>query len=95
MSSGPVELPKWADVAVIPLINVTAAFVISGLVVMAIGENPIEAVKLLIVGAVGDLEGIGFTLYYATSFIFTGLAVAICFQAGLFNIGVDGQAYVA
>ena len=40
-------------------------------------------------------KGIGFTLYYATSFIFTGLAVAICFHAGLFNIGVEGQAYVA
>jgi general nucleoside transport system permease protein len=88
-------LPVWADVAVIPLLNVSAAFVISGLVVLAIGEDPIEAVKLLIGGALGDLGGIGFTLYYATSFIFTGLAVAICFQAGLFNIGVDGQAYVA
>jgi simple sugar transport system permease protein len=49
----------------------------------------------LIAGALGDLEGLGFTLYYATSFIFTGLAVAICFHAGLFNIGVEGQAYVA
>jgi ABC-type uncharacterized transport system permease subunit len=88
-------LPRWADVGLLPLINVAAAFVISGLVVLAIGENPIEAVKLLFVGALGDLEGIGFTLYYATSFIFTGLAVAICFQAGLFNIGVDGQAYIA
>ena len=88
-------LPAWADVVLIPLINVGAAFFISGLVVLAIGENPLEAVQLLIAGAVGDLEGLGFTLYYATSFIFTGLAVAICFHAGLFNIGVEGQAYVA
>ncbi|HEV3045590.1 MAG TPA: ABC transporter permease [Roseiarcus sp.] len=95
MSATPSELPKWADVGLIPLINVTAAFVISGLVVLAIGEDPVEAVKLLIGGALGDLEGIGFTLYYATSFIFTGLAVAICFQGGLFNIGVEGQSYVA
>ena len=95
MSAPLKPLPAWADVALIPLINVAAAFVISGLVVLAIGENPIEAVQLLIVGALGDLEGIGFTLYYATSFIFTGLAVAICFHAGLFNIGVEGQAYVA
>jgi general nucleoside transport system permease protein len=88
-------LPVWADVAVIPLVNVAAAFIISGFVVLAIGENPLEAVQILITGALGDLEGIGFTLYYATSFIFTGLAVAICFHAGLFNIGVEGQAYVA
>src|SRR5271169_4451935 len=95
MSSPLRPLPVWADVALIPLINVTAAFVISGFVVLAIGENPLEAVQILITGALGDLEGIGFTLYYATSFIFTGLAVAICFHAGLFNIGVEGQAYVA
>jgi general nucleoside transport system permease protein len=95
MSAPLKPLPAWADVAVIPLVNVAAAFVISGFVVLAIGENPLEAVKILIVGALGDLEGIGFTLYYATSFIFTGLAVAICFHAGLFNIGVEGQAYVA
>ena len=95
MSSPLRPLPVWADVALIPLINVTAAFVISGFVVLAIGENPLEAVQILITGALGDLEGVGFTLYYATSFIFTGLAVAICFHAGLFNIGVEGQAYVA
>ena len=95
MSAPHKPLPAWADVALIPLINVAAAFIISGLVVLAIGENPIEAVKLLVGGALGNLEGIGFTLYYATSFIFTGLAVALCFHAGLFNIGVEGQAYVA
>ena len=95
MSSPLKPLPVWADVALIPLLNVAAAFLNSGLVVLAIGEDPIEAVRLLIGGALGDLEGIGFTLYYATSFIFTGLAVAVCFHAGLFNIGVEGQAYVA
>ena len=95
MSAPLKPLPAWADVALIPLVNVAAAFVISGFVVLAIGENPLEAVQILITGALGDLEGIGFTLYYATSFIFTGLAVAICFHAGLFNIGVEGQAYIA
>ena len=39
-------------------------------------------------------KGIGYTLYYATNFIFTGLAVAVAFHAGLFNIGGEGQAYI-
>jgi simple sugar transport system permease protein len=95
MSTPLKPLPAWADVAVIPLVNVAAAFVISGFVVLAIGENPLEAVQILVSGSLGDLEGIGFTLFYATSFIFTGLAVAFCFHAGLFNIGVEGQAYIA
>ncbi len=95
MSAPLKPLPAWADVAVIPLVNVAAAFFISGLVVLAIGENPLESVQILIGGALGDLEGIGYTLFYATSFIFTGLSVAICFHAGLFNIGTEGQAYIA
>jgi simple sugar transport system permease protein len=45
-------------------------------------------------GAFSSGEGIGFTLYYATGFIFTGLAVAVAFHAGLFNIGGEGQAYI-
>ncbi len=88
------KLPAWADYGLIPLVNVTAAFLVSGLVVLFIGENPIEAVKLLVWGALGFGEGIGFTLFYATNFIFTGLAVAVAFHAGLFNIGGEGQAYV-
>jgi len=94
MSAPFAKLPAWADYGLIPLVNVTAAFFVSGLVVAFIGESPIEAVKLLIWGAFGFGEGIGFTLFYATNFIFTGLAVAVAFHAGLFNIGGEGQAYV-
>jgi len=45
-------------------------------------------------GAFGSLYGLGYTFYYATNFIFTGLAVAVAFHAGLFNIGGEGQAYI-
>ena len=88
-------LPRWADLVLVPLINIAVAFFIAGLVVLAIGENPLEAVRILLKGSLGSSEGIGFTLYYATDFIFTGLCVALAFQAGLFNIGGEGQAYVA
>ena len=40
----------------------------------------------------GSATGIGYTLYYATTFVFTGLAVAVAFHCGLFNIGGEGQA---
>jgi simple sugar transport system permease protein len=90
--SAPVSLPRWADVALLPALNVALAFVASGLIVIAIGESPLEATALLVRGALGHGEGIGFTLYYATNFIFAGLAVAVAFHAGLFNIGGEGQA---
>lgn len=95
MSAAPVELPRWADVALVPLVSVAAALLVAGLVVLGIGENPLEATALLLRGALGSAEGIGFTLYYATNFIFTGLAVAVAFHAGLFNIGGEGQATAA
>jgi simple sugar transport system permease protein len=87
-------LPPVVDYAVVPLLNLTVAFLVSGLVVLAIGENPIEAVRIMISGALGYAEGVGFTLYYATDFVFTGLAVAVAFHAGLFNIGAEGQATI-
>ena len=85
-------LPRWADVVLIPALNLLLAFLVAGLVVIVIGENPIDAMKLLITGALGSSYGIGFTAYYATTFVFTGLSVAIAFHAGLFNIGGEGQA---
>lgn len=93
MSKG--QLPRWVDYGLLPALNLIAAFIVSGLVVVVIGEDPFEAVKWLVWGALGYGEGIGYTLYYATNFIFTGLAVAVAFHAGLFNIGGEGQAYVA
>ncbi|KIN60186.1 Sugar ABC transporter, permease protein [Sulfitobacter noctilucae] len=85
-------MPKWAEVILVPLISLLLAGVISALVILAIGEDPIAAAKLMVTGALGSTYGWGYTLYYATNFMFTGLAVAIAFHARLFNIGGEGQA---
>lgn len=88
------QLPRWVDIGLIPVLNLAAAFFIAGLVVVLIGEDPFHAVQVLLWGAFGFGEGVGYTLFYATNFIFTGLAVAVAFHAGLFNIGGEGQAYI-
>jgi len=88
------ELPRWVDILLIPLLNVTLAFLVAGLVVLFIGENPLDAVRILLYGAFGFEEAVGYTLYYTTNFIFTGLAFAVAFHCGLFNIGAEGQAYL-
>ncbi len=85
-------MPKWADVALIPLLSLIIAFVISGLVIAAIGENPLAALKIMVEGSLMSPYGWGYTLYYATNFMFTGLAVAVAFHASQFNIGGEGQA---
>lgn len=86
------KMPKWADVVLIPLISLLLATALSALVILAIGEDPVAAVKLMVDGALGSSYGWGYTLYYATNFMFTGLAVAVAAHAGLFNIGGEGQA---
>jgi simple sugar transport system permease protein len=86
-------LPRWADSVLLPLLNVTLAFFIGGLIVAAVGQNPLQAVGIMIYGAFGYGNGLGYTLYYTTDFIFAGLAVSLAYHAGLFNIGPEGQAY--
>ena len=92
--SAAAKLPRWAEFGLLPLINLAVALALSGAIVRLLGENPWTALKLMSAGSLGSQEGIGYTLYYATNFIFTGLAVAVAYHAGLFNIGAEGQAYV-
>ncbi len=86
------RLPRWADVVLVPFVSLTLAAVISALVLLSIGQSPVEAFNVMVEGALGSAYGWGYTLYYTTSFIFTGLAVTVAFHAGLFNIGGEGQA---
>jgi simple sugar transport system permease protein len=99
------QLPRWVTLGLIPLINIALAIFVSSLVLLSIGPNVftdtgaafstlLEAFETMAIGAFGTGDGIGYTLYYATNFIFTGLAVAVAFHAGLFNIGGDGQVYI-
>jgi ABC-type uncharacterized transport system permease subunit len=88
------KLPRWAELGLLPVVNLVAALLLSGVIVKILGESPWAALKLMLSGAFGSQEAIGYTLYYGTNFIFTGLAVAVAYHAGLFNIGAEGQAYV-
>ena len=94
MANASGQLPKWADIVVLPLINVAMAFIVSGIIIAAIGQNPFEATQIMVLGAFSYDGALGYTLYYTTNFVFTGLAVAVAFHAGLFNIGGEGQAYI-
>jgi len=90
--SQPVDLPRWMDLVLLPAINLAMALVVSALVLLLIGQSPVQVLSLLIKGAFGSKAGLSYTLYYATTFVFTGLAVAVAFHGGLFNIGGEGQA---
>ncbi len=88
------DLPKWAEIYLLPIVNLLVALIVCGVIVAIIGENPLEALTVMVKGAFVFKGSLGFTLYYTTNFIFTGLAVATAFHALMFNIGGEGQAYL-
>lgn len=88
----PNALPRWADLILLPAVCLLVALMAAAGVVALVGQDPVEVITVLIHGAFGTPRGLSYTLYYATTFIFTGLAVAVAFHGGLFNIGGEGQA---
>ena len=85
-------LPRWADLFLLPVINLVVALLAAGAMVALVGQDPLEVITVLVHGAFGTERGLSYTLYYTTTFIFTGLAVSVAFHGGLFNIGGEGQA---
>jgi ABC-type uncharacterized transport system permease subunit len=80
--------------ALIACTSVVLGILFCMVIVTILGENPFHVLKVLFAGAFGTLEDLGYTLFYATPLIFTGLSVAVAFQCGLFNIGAEGQLYM-
>jgi simple sugar transport system permease protein len=86
---------KAARELIFPMIAIVAAFICGGILVALIGDDPIQTYRLLIGSALSWPDGIGYTLFYSTPLIFTGLAVAVGVRCGLLNIGAEGQLTIA
>ena len=78
-----------------PLAAVVVALLVGGLFIVAVGRDPWSVYGAMVAGVFGSAYGWGQVLFKATPLVFTGLAVAVGFRAGLFNIGAEGQAYLA
>lgn len=76
---------------VIPLLSVLVAMIFGGIMIAVQGINPIYTYEILFKTSFLSLDGIAVTLAKATPLILSGLAVAVCLRAGLFNIGAQGQ----
>jgi simple sugar transport system permease protein len=86
-------MPRWATAFVLPVLNLLSALLVAALVIHLLGEDPVDSMRILINSAIVNPEGLSYTLFYASTFVFTGLSVSIAMQAGLFNIGSEGQMY--
>ena len=47
------KVPWWVSNLIVPLVNLTLALLVSGLFIFIAGENPYEAVRLIIYGSFG------------------------------------------
>ena len=72
------------------LLPLVIAFAFGALVLLFIGANPVSVYGLMAAEAFGSARRIAATLSAATPLLFTGIATAICFRSGVFNVGVDG-----
>jgi general nucleoside transport system permease protein len=76
-----------------PVMGLSLSLLAGTLMLVCLGERPAVLWEALYEVCFTDF-GLGYTLFYTTPYIFTGLAVAVCFQCGLFNIGGEGQLYI-
>lgn len=76
------------------IIAILLAFVVGAVVLQLTGHSPLEAYRAMLMGAFGDMFGLGQTFTQATPIIFTALAFLFAFKCGLFNIGAEGQLLV-
>ncbi len=82
---------KYFQSLLSPLIAIILSLLVGAVFISIVGKNPIEVYTRLFSGTLGNSYGIGQVLFKSTPLIFTGLAVAFAFRAGLFNIGAEGQ----
>lgn len=73
------------------VLPVVLAFFIGAVIILCIGQSPLEAYRLLLGKSLLTVKGMATTLHYAAPLILTGLAIAVTFKANIFNMGVEGQ----
>ncbi|QTL98889.1 ABC transporter permease [Iocasia frigidifontis] len=84
---------SWLANLTYSFLAIVMALIIGAILIHISGHNVWQAYYYLFYGAFGNSYNLAQTLLKTTPLIFTGLAVAIGFQSGLFNIGGEGQLY--
>ena len=82
--------PRWlAPVAALVGVLITVA--LSAVPIRLAGADPVSAFERYLVTPLSSLHGLQEVLLTSTPLLFTGMAVAIAFRAGYWNIGAEGQ----
>jgi len=79
------------DAMLIPSLSILTAVILGGIIIVLVRGNPFVAYLGLLQGSFDSAKALSETAVWATPYIFAGLAVALAFKGGLFNIGAEGQ----
>jgi ABC-type uncharacterized transport system permease subunit len=82
---------RAASALLAPAASVAAAIALSGVVVGLAGGSPPAALRALWDGAFGSTYALWTVVAKTTPLLFTGVAVAVAFRGGFWNIGAEGQ----
>lgn len=85
------KLKKVSGAFLVPVLSILLAFLVGGIIMAALGADPIRAFQFLIKGAFGTQAGIGTTLTKATPLMFTALCACFAYRCGVYNLGGEGQ----
>lgn len=89
------RLRGWLLTAVVvPAVSIVCGFLVGAVAIIAVHVDPLVAYSALFAGAFTNNNAFAETLVSTTPYILLGLAVAVGFRAGLFNIGAEGQFYI-
>jgi simple sugar transport system permease protein len=75
-------------------ISVGLALLVGAALMAAVGFSPLQGYGALVKGAFGTRRALGNTLAKTVTLSMTGLAMAVAAQAGIFNVGGEGQLYL-
>ncbi len=81
---------RWRALAA-SIAAIALSALLIGLVLLGLGASPATVLAALVEGAFGNWLACSDTLVKATPLLFCGLAVAIAFEASIWNIGAEGQ----
>lgn len=85
-----VEQPRWISIAV-PAASFVAALVVGGIVLLTTGHDPLDTYSQILERGFTREGALSATVVAASPLLYTGLAAAVAFRMGVFNIGGEGQ----
>jgi len=80
-----------AAIACLPLLSIFFALLVGAIIIYASGVDPLAAYAVMIKGSVGSIQTLSQTLKDFTPLVFCAFAFVFAIQAGVFNMGAEGQ----